>query len=410
MPVSQSMQDLLASVIAGNDKAASEINPPTASPLSGKPDDHQTASEGARSAENEQENKDLLGTLGHEGASINNADPDDYSLPTTAAPLMSADETDEPAPSQSAPSKVEPGTSAPGMTLNDKVSAWTKNATELLIEMGVEAKSGQKTAGVTAPAAPAVKEGEAAQDESNIYIELAGGDIELAKMAYEDVHSQLAEAHLAGKKMAALTLDYLEGLKTASVKKSANSLVARAKRAMGDGEESVSEDEGSSDDSGSEGGGESTPPPDSAPSEPAPEAPPADPAAGGGMPPEMAGGGGGGMEDPAVIEQALQQLAADMGISVEELIAMMEGGGGAGGGDPMAGGGMPPDMGGGADPMAGGMSPDMGGGMPPEMAGGPPKMAAAKNVNAMLKRAAEIERVRKRAIETIAEKTSRGRR
>jgi len=61
--------------------------------------------------------------------------------------------------------------------------------------------------------------------------------------------------------------------------------------------------------------------------------------------PEGGGGGGDMASDPAMIEQVLTELAAEMGISPEELMALLEeaaaGQGGDGGGD-MGGG----DMGG----------------------------------------------------------------
>lgn len=159
-----------------------------------------------------------------------------------------------------------------------------------------------------------------------------------------------------------------------------------------------------------EGGGEAElPPEEAAPAEEGAGAPPPEmPPGGGGMPPDAMGGGGGGEGGGMGQDAALQELAMalmELGISPEQLAQAAAGAGGAGGGGGMDGGmggampPMPPEGGGGMPPGGGAMPP------PPE-AGGSPADMGAKIASAVLefKRSGRFE---VRPAKTAAERSYR---
>jgi len=383
----KSMRDILNSVIADNQKlSAEDVNPPTAGPGAGSPDNEQPAVEGQRSRENEQAMKDLLGDVNPEVAPSPDTHTGEYDQAYRAAKLAPAGEDpasqkrDTGLPSATA----EPGTSAPGLSLGDKVSAWTDSAADLLVEYCIEHKVSTESLPPELKREPAAstKQADASQkqadapadtdepvtDSDDPYLTIANGNAKEAQVAYEIVHGQLAEAHLAGKMAAEMTIRYLHDLqsqasKAADVsapatKAAATRPVVTPKLAMGMPP-------------GMEGGGPPPPPPGMEGGE--------------GLPPGAEGGGEMG-EDPADVEQALVELAQEMGVSPEELVQMlqaeMEGGGDAGGPPP------PPEV------------------MPPDAGGMEGKVAIEERI----KKAAAINSVKKNALEILLEKTRRGQR
>ena len=393
----QTMSDLLKAVLSDQGKTAAEnAEPGTSSGLSGKPDGEATYTEGERSAENDAFIRDELGSNGAEGAPPPDASVSKLDQAHRAAKIAPTGEDPESeSSSQSPPSEAEPGTSAPGLSLGEKVGNWTKNATDLLIEFSADLKASEKVA-KQQPAAESDKQSGDDSDQTaqydDPYMAFANGDEKVAQEAYSYVMGQLIDGQLAGEKLASMTIEYLESLqKSADQTKQASVKIEddlRKKLAMGEG------------------------------------MPPAPPEAGGemGAPPmpPMEGGGGGdaGMagEDPAMIEQAIVELASELGVSPEELVMMLESEAGVGGEPPMEGGGGEPASSGPPAPPSEPPAPSDGGGESGGESGGDSgggedsKESRQRQINANLKVAADINRIKKHATDILREKLRQGQR
>lgn len=426
-----SLEELLASLDVHNKTAVTHPNPPTSGPGSGTPDTLTTPSEGARMSEHKANIRDMVGVGAAENAPSPTVNEADLNPPGNAAVVAPTGGDSAGSSSRTgAPTEAEPGTSQGNLKISQQLRSWQEDATGLLVTLmqtetkqAVEAalskpgQSSQDTSGTT--------DSKTAAETDDFYLQLSNGDAKLASQARAIVEEQLVQQHLYGKKMAHATLAYLNEV-----------AVAQAKLAEEEEEAAGGEPPGAS-----EGGsGEASPPsPPPAAAGPAPEMSPAGggPEAGGvteediaqaveimsqqtGQPPEqivadivaelegggggMEGGMGGGMggdmggESPEVVDEALVELADEMGVQPEELAQMLaaeEGG---------AGGGMPPDAGGAAAPA-----------MPPE----PQKTAAAArrlpqrpttklSAVQQLNRTRQKIAIKRRALEVLAEQLQRG--
>lgn len=354
-----SMRALLESLTAGAEKVSNEkesaedikqapaqpLDPGTAAvELADDPSKNESVVEGERAAEHDANINDTLG----EQAAVNSAGPVHASDDQQAAPAAEVAKATEDPESQErsavAPvAEIEPGTEAVELKLS--VEDWTKQATELLVDLTVaakvaaekddeykaedkeedkeddkadddkeESKEAEDVKSDDRPAAgeeaeeptpepkvegegegnkevdpgTAQKESEEIQDPCDV---LAGGDKEAAEQLRSLVHHQLTDAVSYGSKLAADTIAFLE--------------VAREeKEAMFPMEAAPVADA-------------PVAPIEDAPVEEAPvEEAPVEEEAGDDL-----------AEDPALIEEALTELAAEMGVAPEELGQLLAGAG-----------------------------------------------------------------------------------
>jgi len=327
---SPSIEDLLNAIL--NKQADSAVvDPPTTSPASGKPDSETKPVAGARTAENDAHVREVYGQSGAEST----VSPATYTgtpnLASAAAPKLPTGE--DPANEEhdkGTPSNVEPGTSLSGATVSekeatfaDKVASWRDSSAKLLLDLigTSETPSDASTAKVAAA-------DEATDEDASWLSKVADENPAQAEQIMAMVTDKIAAAQLEGYEIARNAIScmqHLEKQASAKLQKQRNGVIG-LKTAMAEAL------------AGPEAGGGMPP-----------EMPPEMMGGGGGgeMPPEMMGGDGGmggdAADNPEMVQQALAELAAEMGVSPEELIqellAAAEGGGMEGGGGGMEGGG-----------------------------------------------------------------------
>lgn len=381
--VAPSIEDLLNSIL--NKKADSAVvDPPTTSPASGKPDSETKPVAGERSAENDAHVREVYGQSGAESTISASTYTGTPNLASAAAPkLPTGEDPANESHGTGTPSNVEPGTSLAGATINekeasfaDKVASWRDSSAALMLDLTSDsvAAGGNKTAAATTES----------PEESSWLAKVAAEDAAQAEQILAAVTEKLAAAQIEGYEIARNAIACMQHLeKQAGTKmQQQRQGVSVLKRAMAEAL------------AGPEMGGGAMPPEMMGPE-----------AGGGAMPPEMMGaegGGGDAADDPAMVQQALAELAAEMGVSPEELIqellAAAEGGGMGGGGmgGGAEGGG---DMGGGAE---GGEAPAA----EPEKESAPAKEEPEDEVKTAVAKSA----IKRRAREVLVELTSRGRR
>lgn len=378
-----SMQELLEAMLSKT-ADSSVVNPPTTGPGAGAPDSEETFTSGERTAENDAFIKETLGQTGAE--SSRSADSNTIPQhPAAAAPkLPTGEDPANQAHDMGSPDSVEPGTSLNGATLNEKeasfavkTAAWREASAQLILELVGEGSPVYKEAGVE----------DYFSGDSPLQ-SMIGDDEKIAFELQSQITEKIASAHMEGRELARNAIACLSELhkQAAQSGNKQGNAVRRLKRAM---TEMLAEPAGQGVPAEELGGGDM----------------------GGGMPGgEMGGGDMGGGEDPAVIEQAIMELANQMGVSPEELIAALE--------EAAAGGEMGGEMGGGE--MGGG---DMGGAPPmeaepapappaeesvPSSAEGGEEEEPSDEKTAKAKLAVESSVIRKRAREVVEELTRRG--
>ena len=373
-PQPNSMQDLLNSVLQGGyqkSASAGAPNPPTSGPGAGEMDNETTYSPGERFNEQVSHNKETFGPAGADTETSPDSATGELEIPANAAPIKPTgeDPENESSTQSDVAPNVEPGT-ATAMKLSgdlqNKVAAWREKAAQLVVHLvespeqlskeiggafGARVKASADALGKIAMCDKCEKESceckkaADAADQSNEplhpYIAVMGEDEAAIKEAMQAVTEELANARLFGREMGRKVAAYLNSVAQPAPRKKQSAMHSViSKIAMGEGM-----------------------PPEAMGGEGGEMLPPEAMGGGGGgeaMPPEMSGGGGGGAEDPAMIAQALQELAAEMGMAPEELAQMLMAeleGGGEMGGDSMAGGDMGGAMGGGDMSGAGGPPP-----------------------------------------------------
>lgn len=373
------LEELLESVRNASTKVANvpEAEIPTAGPDSSKPTGtiEGNMTEGARSRENEAEMKSQLGVTGAEGApspDANKKSPNEY----TEATVATTGEDPKNESSDNSPvTEAEPGTSLPGMNIQDKVSAWKKASAEALAEL-YAANVANKTAKALENIIPASAKTAAEQllkeagydagsqpqetlpEDDSEGSEMSPEDAKLAQELDQVIQGQIAEAHIAGERLALKVAQHLETLADEGQKRAEvlDAHQRRTKTAMG-------------------GGGE-LPPDPAMMGDPAMAGDPAmvDPAM---MDPAMGGGAG---ADPQMVAQALEELAAELGISVDELLMLLA-----------------------EAEQAQGGEMDLGAPLPEEAGMYPGKTAAEKS-------SAIKQRIKKNAIAVLEEHVARGKR
>lgn len=342
-----------------------------------------SATEGSRSSENTSDVKAQQGAPSVDSTSPKSQEGRQDEVQYNIGLNASATGEDSSVEDDYKPGKDDPGSTHPARTDNDaldghkyasmKLDDLFKEASakgnallaDLAVGLGTKLPAGAQTkrAGAAVPAAPV------ALTAGYELAEAIGLSKEAAQAQVQDIIANtVLDAHI-----------------------DADLLAGYMKQAADEDEAAGGEDHsGGAEDLGS-GAGEGTAPPEAGGG--------GDPMGGGGGAP--AGGdpmGGGGTSEAEALQE-LGMALQEMGLTPQDLLAMLQGGGagGAPGGDPMGGGGDPMG-GGGGDPMAamGGGAPPPGGGDPMAAMGGggmggdpmaQPKMAAAhelfKIANAM---------------------------
>lgn len=343
---------------AADKQAAENANPPTKGPGGGPSPTEANYSEGESAKENTALNKEVLGkngpedTPGPEGGSNTMADRE----PAQAANVSTAGQDPQGESRQDGPApQAEPGTSSE-VSLTKRAAAWREQAGELAIQYMVEHKLAEETAPsfVKDKLASQKQSGDEATDEeqpetdaqsqdqdfgNDIYKMAAAGDENLSQELRSQVHATLADSYAYGVKVAYEMVGELQAQADSQEQHSQQAAQQATKQAASQDSDldhnsffagyKAAMDEMAAMDPAMAGG-----------------------AAMGGA--EMAGGDMG--EDPMAgasdeeILAALSELASQNGMSLEELIMLLQAseGGGDMGGAEMPGGEMPgAEMGGG---------------------------------------------------------------
>jgi hypothetical protein len=330
-PKTASIQELLEEALRS--KSAADVGGSTSSQVKA-PNEDKPVVEGERAKEHDAVNKEVYGETGTTSDSYEAAESGHLNPPMNSSKVAPAGEDPKSEDkATSLPSGIDPGTSLPGTELggstldatSKKVAAWRDKAASLFAEFidGVNETTETPVEDKTASeqnSDSSVQETEAS--DLGIYGELANGDPELAKAAFVRVTEEVNLARQFGIDQARKVAAYLASEAAEMQKnhsKKANQKVIKKRANMSPEEEAMLMQ------AMQQEGGE-------------------DPmAAQEGMVPE-AGMEGEPADEEALIEEALMELAEEMGMSPEELTQMLmaasAGEGGEGGemaaADPMA--------------------------------------------------------------------------
>jgi hypothetical protein len=365
-PKTASIQELLEEALRS--KTAADVGGSTSSQVKA-PNEDKPVVEGERAKEHDAINKEVYGETGTTSDSYEAAESGHLNPPMNSSKVAPAGEDPvSEAKATSLPSGIDPGTSLPGSELggstldatSKKVAAWRDKAASLFAEF----IDGVNETTETPVAASKTASEKLAEEDSDlgIYGELANGDSELAKAAFVRVTEEVNLARQFGidqaRKVAAYLVSQAAEMQKVQSKKANQKVVNKRAANMSPEEEAMlmaaMEQEGGA------------------------------PMAEESMMPE-GDMGGEPAEEEALIEEALMELAEEMGMSPEELTQMLMAASAEEGGAPMAEEGMMPEG-------------DM---------GGEAKMASAKV--AKLRKEAKAN-VKKEARKLVEEQVSRARR